>query len=316
MPENRFINNVFGDHAEAPRWLAWRIELRGPNQLPTKVPYGAGGKHAKADDPATWVTFDEAISLADRIFNGLGGGVGYVLGDLGNEKFIAGVDLDSCLHGTLAPWAAAILEVLRSYAERSPSGTGIKTYFLLAAADVRWFLDRIGVDPSSWGCRRGVPGEDASNHGPAVEVYCAKRYFAVTGEHWPTTPATLRLLDRDDLERLAQLVPESGGGKRKGKGGKGKTDRSRIAFRIACDTHRRGGTFEDMCEAIRLDPEIGSWYRAKGVLSDNRELKRVGSMRENASRTANGSGMRSATSTASRAPTSPMPCWRCGATRS
>ena len=110
-----------------------------------------------------------------------GGGIGYELGDIGNDLFLAGIDLDCCLRdGTLAPWAAAILDLADSYAEISPSGSGVKVFFYLAAEDVRCFLDLIGVPATGWGCRRGVPGEDARDHGPAIEVYCKARYFAVT----------------------------------------------------------------------------------------------------------------------------------------
>jgi primase-polymerase (primpol)-like protein len=99
------------------RWIAWRNEPRGKEGKPTKVPYGRGGRPAKADDEATWLVRAEAENLARRIVNGVGGGVGYELGDVGNDLFIAGIDLDSCLKdGVLAPWAAAILDLDATYA--------------------------------------------------------------------------------------------------------------------------------------------------------------------------------------------------------
>ena len=62
-------------HAEEPRWVAWRNERRGDKL--TKVPYCATDKKAKADDPATWLCRAEAERVAAKIVNGLGGGVGY-----------------------------------------------------------------------------------------------------------------------------------------------------------------------------------------------------------------------------------------------
>src|SRR5262245_50170950 len=97
--------------ADEPRWVAWRNEKRGPDGKLTKVPYGAAGKPAKADDPTTWVTRREATALAQRIVDGLGGGPGIELGDLGADLHLAGVDLDSCLDetGCLSLWAEKIL---------------------------------------------------------------------------------------------------------------------------------------------------------------------------------------------------------------
>jgi putative DNA primase/helicase len=95
-------------HAKEPRWVAWRNERRGDKL--TKVPYCAPDKKAKADDPATWLCRAEAERVAAKIVNGLGGGVGYELGDLGNDLYIGGIDLDSCLNnGEATDWAAAIM---------------------------------------------------------------------------------------------------------------------------------------------------------------------------------------------------------------
>jgi len=163
------------------RWVAWRNEERGGKY--TKVPYAPSGLKAKADDPSTWGTRPAAEACARRIVNGLGGGVGIELGDLGADQHLAGMDLDSCLQdGDVAPWAAAILNAVDSYAETSPSGRGLKIFFYVATEDVRWFLDLIGVEPDGFGCRRDVVGEDARDHGPAVEVYLNRRYFTVTND--------------------------------------------------------------------------------------------------------------------------------------
>ncbi len=203
------VSAPFASLEDLPRWVAWRNEARGPKGLPTKVPYGLAGRPAKADDAATWVVRPEAETLATRLVNGLGGGIGFELGDVGADTFIVGLDLDSCLaaDGTIAPWAAAIIDAVRSYAETSPSGGGIKLFFYVAAEDVRPFLDRIGVAADQWGCRRAIPGEDPRDHGPAIEFYAARRYFAVTERHWPMSAAGIAFADADTLNRLAPLIP-------------------------------------------------------------------------------------------------------------
>jgi len=147
-PQWRRLVSAFDALADELRWVAWRLEPRGDKL--TKVPYGTGGRRAKADDPATWVVRSEATALAARIANGHGGGIGYELGDLGNDLYLAGVDVDSCIDekGCLALWAERILAELPTYAETSPSGSGVKSFFYCASEDVRPFLEAIGiVDP-------------------------------------------------------------------------------------------------------------------------------------------------------------------------
>src|SRR6516162_11447713 len=125
--------SVFDLFENEQRWIAWRNEKRGGKL--TKVPYGAGGNPAKANDPATWLTRGEAVALAKRIANGLGGGIGLELGDLGADLYIVGFDLDSCIdkNRSLTLWAKEILSELDTYAEASPSGTGVKAFFYIPA---------------------------------------------------------------------------------------------------------------------------------------------------------------------------------------
>ena len=174
--------------AGEPRWVAWRNELRARKL--TKVPYAPDGRKAKADDPSTWGIRTAAESRAKKIVNGQGGGIGIQLGDLGADMHLCGIDLDSCIleDGALAPWAAEIVSAVPTYSERSPSGRGLKMFFYVASEDVRPFLDRIGASPDAWGTRRGMPGQDGRDHGPAIEVYLARRYFAVTRDSGQQPP--------------------------------------------------------------------------------------------------------------------------------
>src|SRR6266850_924019 len=87
------------------------------------------------------------------------------------------------------------LDDFPTYTEISPSQRGLKLFFYCTSGDVRPFLDRINVNPDQWRFRRSVLGANAGNHGPAVEVYLALRYFAVTGERWLHGPDKITLLD-------------------------------------------------------------------------------------------------------------------------
>src|SRR6516164_7080057 len=257
--------------AHEARWVAWRSEPRG--RKVTKVPYAPTGKRAKADDPATWGTRAEAEARAKRIVNGQGGGIGIQLGDFGGDKHLCGIDLDNCIaeDGALAAWAIEILRTAPTYTERSPSGRGLKLFFCTASEDVRPFLDRIGVRHDAWGTRRGVSGEDGRDHGPAVEVYVAGRFFAVTTDKWPGTPDKLATLDAATLDRLAAVIPIAKSSRVAGRNG-ADDSRGAISSRLGLAKHRAGRSFEGFCEAVRTNPRTAAWYTEKGVVDGDREL--------------------------------------------
>ena len=90
------------DLAAAPQWVAWRNDLR--DDKPTKVPYCAPNRQAKADDPSTWLTHDRAVAMADVIDNGAGGGVGIEL---------------AAVEGCGLPVSTSIVAVIRTLAGSS-----------------------------------------------------------------------------------------------------------------------------------------------------------------------------------------------------
>ncbi|HZK91570.1 MAG TPA: hypothetical protein VFC56_15605, partial [Stellaceae bacterium] len=86
--------------ASLPRWVAWREDTRpgksGSNSK-TKVPYRPGSgpaRTASSTDPTTWGTMAEAHERARTLPRA--GGVGVVLGALGDGHALCGIDLDSC----------------------------------------------------------------------------------------------------------------------------------------------------------------------------------------------------------------------------
>jgi primase-polymerase (primpol)-like protein len=96
-------------------------------------------------------------------------GVGFVFREA--DPF-AGIDLDNCIltgeeGRALTPFAARIVADSGTYAEVSPSGTGIK------------LVTRATLPPGPR--RRDTP--------PAVEMYDQSRFFTVTGRPWPGSVA-------------------------------------------------------------------------------------------------------------------------------
>lgn len=150
------------------QWVVWRTEERGGK--PTKVPYQPDGRHAKANDPATWTSFAAAVDAAEA---GRFDGVGFMF--TADDPY-AGIDFDDVLDpdtGEWQPWAADIIGQLDSYTEISPSGTGAKVWVKASIPGPRSRTKKI---PKSWG-----PVGDVE-----VEMYDRERYFTVTGHQYGT----------------------------------------------------------------------------------------------------------------------------------
>jgi hypothetical protein len=137
------------------RWLLWRSEER--NGKSTKVPYSISGSKASVNDPATWTTFEQAVTALDSQENAFSG-LGFVLGD-----GYLGIDIDDCLSDEQKPNALAIqiVEAVNSFTEISPSGRGLHV---------------IARGSLPVGPRRTRVGECR------LEMYDAARYFTVTGQ--------------------------------------------------------------------------------------------------------------------------------------
>lgn len=130
-------------------------------------------KGAKANDPTTWSTFDNALFFCQQ--NTHIAGIGYQLGE-----GIVGIDLDNCRNtesNEIDRWAMEIIEKLDSYTEISPSGSGVHIL--------------IKGEKHGKGCKK-----DYQNG--KVEIYDSRHYFTMTGNHLDGTPKILN-------ERTEQL---------------------------------------------------------------------------------------------------------------
>lgn len=153
-----------------------------------KKPFCAPGRMASSTDASTWLSFDEAVALAER--EGLAG-VGFVFAPGGG---LCGVDLDKCRDpetGAVQAWAQRVIERLASYTEISPSGTGVH---IIANATL--------PGPGRKKNRDDGPG--------ATEMYDRARYFTMTGNLFPGASAVIT--DRQDV--VADIYARIGGGER------------------------------------------------------------------------------------------------------
>jgi putative DNA primase/helicase len=148
---------------ERPQWICWAEQER--NGKSTKIPKRPDGRgNAKANDMATWDSFEAAVAAAREREHW---GIGFVFSEA--DPYV-GVDLDSCLDdGRPREWLREIgteAFAYETYIEISPSGTGLHP--ILKDSQI----------PEWW---TNVDRDTAAGH-EGVEVYESGRYFTFTGE--------------------------------------------------------------------------------------------------------------------------------------
>lgn len=149
------LRNVPAELRELRQWVAYKaFPSRTRPGKTDKVPVNpATGENASSTDPATWGTFEAALSRAnrDRL-----AGIGFVFTQ---DDPYTGIDFDGVIDadGNVEQWVLDCLWRCNSYAERSRSGTGVH------------IIARGNLPPSG------------RKHGP-VEMYDSGRFFVCTGD--------------------------------------------------------------------------------------------------------------------------------------
>lgn len=146
-------------------WVVWKHVTRDGKK--TKPPFDAKtGRNASTTDPATWTTFDDAVKVASNFKNGWDG-IGFVFT---GTPFV-GIDCDGVLRDEkVEPYAAAVLALLDSYTEVSPSGNGLKTI----------------IECPNPGLSKALGYRFNLGEHTGIEVYdrTSPRYFTVTGQRF------------------------------------------------------------------------------------------------------------------------------------
>lgn len=314
------ISATLNDLAEVRRWVAWRTEpQRGTGRI-TKVPKSPHSlRDASSTAPDTWGNRAQA-EAADRRLPRTDhgpGGIGLMLGAWQDGLRIGGVDLDTCRDpatDAIEPWAMDVLNLLNSYAEVSPSGTGIKALFRFEAGAVEALREGRVLDAEGHG--RSFKRSTGADHPPAIEVFLGRRYFATTEQRLANLPDELRVVPTADLRRLfIEIGPafaRAGDSARDDAGAQhestraagddmlmarlhraiafnprlhdrwsGSTaglregSRSTLAFALGAELKRTGFDYEEMCNLLRRNPHTRAWVAEKGEANGARELRRV-----------------------------------------
>ena len=152
------IQNIPKSLRETGAWCVWRYEER--EGKPTKVPYNPRTSvKAKSNNVGTFGTFEQACFAKDMNgFDGIGIGV---------FDDICAIDIDHCIEdGVFSDMASEIFELMNSYTEISPSGTGLRILF--RAPGFRYDKTRYYINNQKLG----------------LEIYCAgftNKFVTITG---------------------------------------------------------------------------------------------------------------------------------------
>lgn len=160
-----------------PQWVVWRLIHKEGAPKPTKVPYSPKWTNtpASVNNPASWGTFDDAIAAYE---GGTYDGLGFVLTYDDPYTF---VDLDDAKgDAAIFDRQQRVFTELPSYAERSPSGTGLH---IICKGRV------------------GPPGRKRAQ----IEVYSGERFMTMTGDVYRDAPIV------DCQEKLSILYDQMGG---------------------------------------------------------------------------------------------------------
>jgi hypothetical protein len=197
---------------------------------------------------------------------------------------LGGVDLDTCRDsdGTLRPWALEVIERFASYAEVSPSGTGVKVFFTYTAFDLAVLRSHMRGSSHSKLFKRG-----GGEHPPAIELHLGNRYFTVTGAKLESAPDVFRHVPTDRLiwlltaigPHFADAGPTKGEKQPAGKSSRRRksrdNSRSAIAFRTGVAMRQASNAYEEMCAALRSDPETAEWDGEKGPVESERQFRLI-----------------------------------------
>lgn len=174
-------------------WLVWRLEQHPNEPKPRKVPYYVTGTPRHGDqgdaaDLARLATFDAAVAA---IRSGKYTGLGFAI--LPASGVVA-LDFDHCVHDgrILDSRIEALVE--DTYAEFSPSGTGLRAFFL---GTRRSRKDNAHKSKREGG-QAGAPRLDGKFD---IEVFGSTGFVTVTGDATPST----RLWGLEDT--IAPLSP-------------------------------------------------------------------------------------------------------------
>lgn len=249
----------------SPIWVAYSGAPKGQGKIDKAPLNPKTGGNAQNSNPSTWANRKAAEARAKSLkAPGRKPGVGVQMTDLGDGTALCGVDLDGC-HGPsgLDAWAQAICDKLKTYAEVSPSGEGVKLFF-------RVLVEAMPAVRKAMGTEHRKTWKQGDHYG--AELHLSNSYFTVTGRVYGGHGEALRLVPAADL---LWLVNEAGPAFQRGDAGTTAAldmSGSGHGFRLLLDLFRAGSS-EDKARDELEDEQgpAGEWWRR----SNSRERERA-----------------------------------------
>jgi putative DNA primase/helicase len=174
-----------------PQWVVWRYYWQ-KDKWDKPLLQSHSGNLASHSSEKTWSAYQAALD-AYRFHEAHLDGIGFVFK---KANGFVGIDLDDCRNpqtGAIEPWAQAIIDRFNTYTEISPSATGLHLI-----------------------CKGTLPGHGLKTL--TVEMYDTTRYFCITGNVLPGTPATIESPPQEMITTLYQgLRQTQAGGKPRAK---------------------------------------------------------------------------------------------------
>ena len=187
-------DNIPAEMKALRRWVCWRADpVKG------KIPVQPDGSPAAVNDPSTWHDFDE-VKDSDKMGFVFTPDLGYVAIDLDHIVVDDGKK-------RLARWADDLIRRMNSYAELSPSMSGVHII-------VR------GKKPDGMGSKFGIEDGDGEEMGKdgwiprpspypnsaqvRIEVYDGGRFFTFTGWKLDTAPSTVNEINAEQFPVFMQ----------------------------------------------------------------------------------------------------------------
>ncbi|QGX98293.1 hypothetical protein EI983_08350 [Roseovarius faecimaris] len=263
---------TMADLAPLPVWAVWRDAGRGKAPINAKT-----GRAASSTKSATWATRDEATRRANRYGDQHPKGVGVMLTNLEHSPGLrlCGIDIDGCREaetGYITGWVQPVLHRFDSYAEASPSGTGLRVLFLCHDADVDSLRAAGLIRPQSDGSPGAGRSFDLPGDHTEIAVFFERKFLSVTG-YLLSDHEQIKTVD---LESLEWLLGEHGpsvqaDGVKPGKD----TSGSGEAWRFLQGLARLGHTEEEAREAIAADDgPAGEWWGRVDERQQDRAIER------------------------------------------
>src|SRR6266704_1233037 len=174
----RLQSGLLSELTPYPQFVVWKYTVEN-NKLKKRPFNPKTNLPAKTNDPTTWASLEPSLKA---LANGRYNGIGFVFAE---ADTFTGTDLDACVSndGSIAAWAQEIITTLSSYTEYSPSKLGVH---ILTQATLPGAGRKIGH----------------------VEMYSEDRFFTLTADHVPGTPAMIADRKQQQTSLYTSLVGE------------------------------------------------------------------------------------------------------------